>query len=96
MHQHGSRRFGGIPATRGRARASVARLAPLVLFVAQAAPAQTGVPSTPAAPPAASGTTRLDPVVVRGRDDSLVGIADSASQGTAWRLNPPRSTPAPT
>jgi outer membrane receptor protein involved in Fe transport len=38
-------------------------------------------PSDPAAPPP-PGTTRLDTVVVHGRSDSLVGIAESASQGT--------------
>jgi len=42
----------------------------------------TNAGSAPAPTPPAPGTTRLDPVVVHGRDDSLVGIAESASQGT--------------
>jgi len=36
----------------------------------------------PAAEPQESGPVRLPEVVVQGRSDSLVGIADSASQGT--------------
>jgi hypothetical protein len=39
-----------------------------------------GAPPQP--PPPAAGVTRLAPVVVHGRDDSLVGMAESASQGT--------------
>ena len=50
-----------------------------VLFAAQLASAQTSAPATP---PPAPGSTRLDPVVVHGRDDSLVNIAETASQGT--------------
>ncbi len=59
---------------------------------AEAPPAANSVPaaessSSPeqpqsATPPPAPNATRLAPVVVHGREDSLVGVADSASEGT--------------
>ena len=67
-----------------------ANLVVLLLLTLLAAPAfgQGEEPATPAEPtdaetPAPSPEpTRLEPVVVHGREDSLVGVADSASQGT--------------
>jgi hypothetical protein len=49
-------------------------LAMLVVFAAPPAAAQTTTTRT--------APTRLDPVVVQGRDDSLVNVAETASQGT--------------
>ena len=49
-----------------------------LLFAALPALAQTNTAPTPPS----AGATRLDPVVVHGRDDSLVGVAETASQGT--------------
>jgi hypothetical protein len=63
-------------------RGSCILFARLMSFVLLAAPAASGQANAPASPPAAAGTTRLDPVVVRGREDSLVEIAETASQGT--------------
>ncbi len=45
-------------------------------------PPATNAGDVPPATPPAAGATRLAPVVVHGRDDSLVGVAESASQGT--------------
>src|SRR5262245_24741972 len=78
MRRRASRSSGGAPERRGRRGGPLAGLCLLALLDAGSAGAQTG----PAAPPAPAGTTRLDPVVVRGRGDSLVGVADTASQGT--------------
>jgi hypothetical protein len=57
--------------------------AALVCLGGEPAPAQTST-NTPARPPAAgsNAVTRLPDVTVTGRQDSLLGIADSAGQGT--------------
>lgn len=50
-----------------------------------AMPERGGGPTSrpePARPPAPGGAVRLDDVVVEGRGDSLIGIAESAGQGT--------------
>jgi len=59
-----------------RSSAAAGLVGVLACFVAGAAAAQTAPPAT--APP----PTQLDPVVVYGREDSLVGAADTASEGT--------------
>jgi outer membrane receptor protein involved in Fe transport len=51
------------------------------LVVLAAQPALAQAPATAPEPPAAE-PTRLPPVVVRGREDSLVGVADTGSEGS--------------
>lgn len=62
------------------------RLGMLCLLVVAGGPAwgeTTDDAGAPAPEPAAGGSaTRLEEIVVRGRADSLVGVAESASQGT--------------
>jgi hypothetical protein len=53
-----------------------------LVLVAMSSQAQTDPATDPAGTSPAPGATRLDPVVVHGRDDSLVSVAETASQGT--------------
>ncbi len=59
----------------------------LVVFVVacvmgSAAQAQDANPAQPSSPSNTNSPTRLPEIIVEGRDDNLIGIADSATQGT--------------
>ena len=79
MANHRGFQFGGRPPA-WRGRGGVAAVLALIICGSTVGSAQTNAPV--AAAPATNPITRLPEVVVTGRQDSLLGIANSASQGT--------------
>jgi len=72
---------------------ATARLAALALAFAVGGSAageeQTNAPASTPAPETKDGIIRMETVVMTGRTDSLIGIADSAAQGTVGAGLPP-------